>query len=116
MAEAQTEAFHAALAAMRPGNTFGDVWDACAASAKGKPYEASLIVHGRGLGEDWPLLTRRDPDLLRQELKENMVMDVKPGITRDGKDLWGRFGDSVRVTPNGGARLGTRRAQLISLP
>jgi Xaa-Pro aminopeptidase len=116
MAQAQIEAFSATLPAMKAGNTLGDMYAACAASAKGKPYEANLIVHGRGLGEDWPLLVRPDPDLLRQELKENLVVDVKPGIIRDGQDLWGRFGDSVRVTRTGGERLGTRAPELISIP
>ena len=116
MAQAQIEAFNASLPAMKPGNTFGDVYKACAASAKGKPYQANLIVHGRGLGEDWPLLVRPDPELLRQELRENLVVDVKPGILRDGQDLWGRFGDSVQVTKNGGLRLGTRPQELISVP
>jgi len=116
MARAQADAFAAALPAMRSGNTLGDVANACAASAKGMTYEARLIAHGRGLGEDWPLLTQPDPALLRQELKTNMVMDIKPGIIRDGKDLWGRFGDSVRVTANGGERLGTRPVGLISIP
>lgn len=115
MARAQIEAFHATLPAMKPGNTFGDMYEAAAASAGGKPYRANLILHARGLGEDWPLLVRPEPELLRHELKENYVMDIKPGILRDGQDLWGRFGDTVRVTKNGGERLGTRPAALVSV-
>ncbi|HEY3117058.1 MAG TPA: M24 family metallopeptidase [Chloroflexota bacterium] len=115
MAAAQVEAFHATLPAMKVGNTFADMYEACAATAKGKPYQANLILHGRGLGEDWPLLVQPDPEILRQPLKENYVMDVKPGIVRDGRDLWGRFGDSVRVTRTGGERLGTRAAGLAAI-
>ncbi|MPZ15201.1 MAG: M24 family metallopeptidase, partial [Chloroflexi bacterium] len=115
MAASQIEAFKVTLPAMRVGNTFGDMYEACAASARGKPYQANLILHARGLGEDWPLLVRPEPELLRQPLKENYVMDIKPGIVRDGQDLWGRFGETVRVTPSGGERLGTRPEGLVEV-
>ena len=116
MADAQIEAFNAAVAAMKPGATFAEVYEACANSAKGRRYAAKLILHGRGLGEDWPLLTtNRDPVLLATPLQENYVVDVKPGIELDGKDMWGRFGDSVRVTRTGAERLGTRPQGFINL-
>ncbi|HLY67328.1 MAG TPA: hypothetical protein VKU60_17455, partial [Chloroflexota bacterium] len=67
-------------------------------------------------GEDWPLITSHlSEDLARTELQENFVFDVKPAVELDGKDMWGRFGDTVRVTRTGAERLGTRRAALVNL-
>jgi Xaa-Pro aminopeptidase len=116
MYEAHVEAFNATLSAMKPGATYGDLFRACAATSTGKKYEAKLMLHGRGLGEDWPLAgPRSKPELLERELRENNVFDVKPGIEIDGRDLWGRFGDSVVVTASGAKRLGARSPDYINL-
>lgn len=116
MYEAHVEAFHATLPAMKPGATYGDLFRACAATSEGKKYEAKLMLHARGLGEDWPLAgPNSKPELLQRELRENNVFVIKPGVEIDGRDLWGRFGDSVVVTPNGGKRLGGRNPDYINL-
>ena len=116
MYQAQLEAFHATLAAMKPGATFGDMARACAGTAEGKPYEAKMILHGRGLGEDWPLITSQPSgDIATTELQENFVVDIKPGIEVEGRDMWGRFGDTVRVTSNGAERLGSRSPAFMNV-
>lgn len=116
MYEAHVAAFDAVLPVMKPGATYGDLVRACAATAKEKKYHATLILHARGLGEDWPLVgPRSKPELLNRELRQNNVFVIKPSIEIDDRDLWGRFGDSVMVTQNGGKRLGQRRSEYINV-
>ena len=67
-------------------------------------------MHGRGAGDDGPLITRSQhrPEQLATQLQENMVFIFKPSLrSADGKYecVWG---DTVVVTPKGGRRLGKR--------
>jgi Xaa-Pro aminopeptidase len=76
-----------------------------AAGAKGE-----LTMHGRGAGDDGPIITShaRSPKQLGVALRQNMVFICKPSaITADGKWIC-TWGDTVVVTPTGGRRLGKR--------
>jgi len=67
-------------------------------------------MHGRGAGDDGPIITStaRRPKQLGVVLKENMVFICKPSaITADG-NYHCTWGDSVVVTQSGGRRLGKR--------
>jgi hypothetical protein len=72
--------------------------------------KAELTMHGRGAGDDGPIITShaRSPRMLGVELRENMVFICKPSaITVDGNSL-STWGDTVVVTAQGGRRLGKR--------
>ena len=72
-------------------------------------YPEALTLHGRGLGDDGPLITwQSNPDVARTPLQEGCVFVVKPSITYNGKSDVGHVGDSVVVTAAGVERLGTR--------
>ncbi len=86
---------------------------------------ASLIVHGRGLGDDRPLLlTSADakPDYEGTEramgvgLPENGVYIVKPTIWAADRRHNFHWGDTVRVTPSGGKRMGRAPHGMVVSP
>ena len=70
-----------------------------------------LTMHGRGAGDDGPIITDSSKNArdLEAALKENMVLIFKPSAeTPPGMPrsicTWG---DTVVVTKSGGVRLGT---------
>ena len=69
-----------------------------------------LNMHGRGQGDDGPLITQisRQPKQLAIALEENMVFILKPYIRTADKQTEFSWGDTVVVTPQGGKRLGKR--------
>ncbi len=76
-----------------------------------KDCKIMLTMHGRGAGDDGPIITdsSRNQRDLEAPLKENMVLIFKPSAeTAPGQEkaicTWG---DTVVVTKTGGRRLGT---------
>jgi Xaa-Pro aminopeptidase len=115
MAELQFEATQRCLEAMRPGTPMEALVKVCADVAEGTAFQCKPIIHGRGLGNDPPVLVfhARDERTARWLLQENSVFIVKPVVsTADGtrKVMWG---DTVVVTSTGARRLGTRPAPLV---
>jgi Xaa-Pro aminopeptidase len=73
-----------------------------------------LTMHGRGAGDDGPIITphARNPKQLATQMRENMVFICKPSaISADGEYTC-QWGDTVVVTRNGGRRLGKRPHEL----
>jgi Xaa-Pro aminopeptidase len=114
----QREVFETVLAAIRPGTNLGTLSELTretvqrAAPAKGPAAGAStkLTMHGKGAGDDGPIITgaARDPKQLAYGLKQNMTFVFKPSVlTADGSSIC-TWGDTVVVTRDGGRRLGTR--------
>jgi Xaa-Pro aminopeptidase len=72
--------------------------------------KAKLTMHGRGAGDDGPIITghARDPEQLAVALEENMVFIFKPSAeTADSSSIC-TWGDTIVVTAQGGRRLGRR--------
>lgn len=70
---------------------------------------AQLTMHGRGAGDDGPIITShaRSPRHLGVALRENMVFILKPSVkAADGSIC--TWGDTAVVTSKGGQRLGKR--------
>jgi Xaa-Pro dipeptidase len=114
----QREVFNEVLAAIRPGTNLGllsQVADKAVAKVAPKSglaagATARLTMHGKGAGDDGPIITStaRDPRQLAYEIKENMTFTFKPSVsTADGSSIC-TWGDTVVVTAKGGRRLGTR--------
>lgn len=114
----QRDVFNRVLAETKPGSTLGQlsqIADSAVAAAVPKHgpaagAKARLTMHGKGAGDDGPIITSaaRDPRQLTYELKENMTFTFKPSVsTADGSSIC-TWGDTVVVTPRGGRRLGTR--------
>jgi methionine aminopeptidase len=115
----QQEVFAEVMAKLKPGLTVRELaLQTEKASDKARPksgHAANCIVkltlHGRGAGDDGPIITntsrnQRDLDVT---FKEKMVFIVKPSVeTANGttKSIC-TWGDTVVVTQDGGKRLGT---------
>src|SRR5205814_4369488 len=71
---------------------------------------ALLNMHGRGAGDDGPIITAsaKDAKQLSVQLREGMVFILKPGVHTANDSHNTTWGDTVVVTPRGGERLGTR--------
>ena len=116
----QGEAFEAVREIMKPGTTFDELLDAAQiVGRKSDTYESSLTLHGRGLGEDWPLLMGRySPEIGRMPIEERMVFIMKPTVRKKDAEFRGEgivWGDTIEVTPSGGRRMGKRPRAFLQL-
>jgi Xaa-Pro aminopeptidase len=104
------ESFERTVAAMKPGVTFGEMRAACAATPAVNGWQARLVLHGRGLGDEGPLITTPPfaPGVMERPLQEGNAFVIKPAVERNGEGDAARFGDSVVVTAAGARRLGRR--------
>ena len=111
--------FDAILGAMKPGVTFGALFDVYTRTVeeqgKGKYLWNHPMMHARGLGDDGPALLG-DKDLERFskiELQTGMTFILKPQVRpAEGKGR-ASLGDTVTVTERGTRRLGKRELKLI---
>lgn len=123
------ELFEDLCAAMRPGVTFQTVWERYRSAVEQAGFEpGAALLHGRGLGEDRPLLWgHRPPEDPALALEEGMVFILKPAVfppggrdvvLQDGEtvELAVRAGDTVVITASGAERLGTRPLELVEVP
>jgi Xaa-Pro aminopeptidase len=113
------EAFDRVFGALKPGVTIGELIAASQGTGMGGRIETSLGFHGRGTGNDGPLLVafRPEPqDVLDIVVEEDCCFIVKPSAKVDGIADYARWGESVVVRSTGAERLGTRPKELILLP
>jgi Xaa-Pro dipeptidase len=111
--------FDAILGAMKPGVTFGRLFDIYRNTVehhgKGKYLWNHPMMHARGLGDDGPALLG-DKDLERFskiQLQTGMTFILKPQVRPvEGKGR-ASLGDTVTVTEDGARRLGKRELKLI---
>lgn len=120
MVEVSAECFHAILGAMRPGATFGALFDVYTntierAGGGGKYSWSHPMMHARGLGDDGPaLLGDRDLERFRKiELQTGMVFILKPQVRAASGKGRASIGDTVVVTERGARRLGSRELKLL---
>lgn len=122
----QTVIFDELLAMMQPGITVGELAQACEKIVRAQGPRtgiiagatASLTMHGRGLGDEGPIVTgnARDPHQLRTELRSNMTLIFKPSAQCADRSHPINWGDTILVTDNGGRRLGKREQGLWIAP
>jgi len=111
--------FEAILDEMKPGVTFGSLFDTYRATVeqrgKGKYLWNHPMMHARGLGDDGPaLLGNKDVERFsKMKLEAGMAFILKPQVrTAQGKGR-ASIGDTVVVTESGARRLGKRELKLI---
>ena len=118
----QREVFNRVFENLKPGITVKELAELTlsagqSAAPKSGPAagaQADLNMHGRGAGDDGPIITAhaKSPKQLSMALRENMVFVCKPSaISADGQSIC-TWGDTVVVTKNGGQRLGKRPHEL----
>jgi Xaa-Pro dipeptidase len=131
------EAFNRVFEQLRPGARLADLIAAGRVTGMGGRGRTGLGIHGRGTGEDGPLVVGEimeggrmsgrqgrafvlaggpaPPELESIEIQEGCCFVVKPSAAVDGKPDFGRWGETVAVTATGAERLGTRPQVLHEL-
>jgi Xaa-Pro aminopeptidase len=114
----QKQVFNHVLEGLKPGVTVGELAElthrsgesAAPKSGPAAEAKAKLTMHGRGAGDDGPIITShaRSPRQLNVALRENMVFICKPSATTSDGQRVCTWGDTVVVTRSGGRRLGRR--------
>lgn len=105
--EIAVRSFRATVAAMAPGVTFGHLRHVARDIAMPDGFDVRLIMHGRGLGEDGPLVGVTDGEQEQRRLEPGTCFAVKPGVLYRGQ-YCARVGDTVVVDGSGAHRLGRR--------
>jgi Xaa-Pro aminopeptidase len=118
----QREVFNRVMENLKPGVTVGELAEltkrtgekVVPQSGPAAGATAQLTMHGRGAGDDGPIITSsaRSPRQLAVALQENMVFICKPSAHAAGDEAICTWGDTVVVTPRGGQRLGKRPHEL----
>src|SRR3954470_11764749 len=114
----QKEVFDEVLLLLKPGITVRELAEkteaigrrAAPSSGHAANAKTKLTMHGRGAGDDGPIITNhaRDPEQLGVALKEKMVFICKPSAEKPAGTAICTWGDTVVVTKQGGRRLGKR--------
>lgn len=119
MTELSRACFDAILGAMKPGVTFGTLFnlyrDTVEQKGDGKYLWSHPVMHARGLGDDGPALLG-DKDIERFskiQLQTGMTFILKPQVRPAQGKGRASLGDTVTVTENGARRLGKRELKLI---
>lgn len=110
------EAFERVRAKMAPGVRIAELIAAASLKSRDGRIETGLGFHGRGTGNDGPLLVAFRPEpqeVLDIVVEEDCSFIIKPSAKVDGIEDYSRWGDSVVVTARGTERLGTRLPELI---
>ena len=118
----QREIFNCVLENLKPGITVGELAELTRKTAQSAAPQSGpaagargdLNLHGRGQGDDGPIITphAKSPKQLAVAMRENMVFICKPAaVSADGEYIC-QWGDTVVVTKSGGRRLGKRPHEL----
>jgi Xaa-Pro dipeptidase len=110
--------FEKMLKLLKPGNTFGEVVAFYQGEVRSAGYEPDgALMHGRGLGEDAPMLwgAVRDFPESQASLKEGHVFIFKPAAKKGEMRDFIRAGDTVVIERSGARRLGKRELNFLAL-
>ena len=103
---------------VKPGVTFGEVAKFYQDEVQAAGYEPDgALMHGRGLGEDAPMLwgARREFPEQDARLKDGHVFILKPAAKRGFMRDSIRAGDTVAIEATGARRLGNRELTFVSV-
>jgi Xaa-Pro aminopeptidase len=119
----QREIFNRVLETLKPGVTVGELAEltkqaaetAAPQSGPAARARGDLTMHGRGAGDDGPIITphAKSPKQLAVTMQENMVFICKPAAISANGEYNCQWGDTVVVTKSGGRRLGKRTHELM---
>jgi Xaa-Pro dipeptidase len=110
--------FEKMLKILKPGTTFGEVVAFYQDQVRTAGYEPdAALMHGRGLGEDAPMLwgAVRDFPGSQASLKEGHVFIFKPAARKGEMRDFIRAGDTVVIERSGARRLGKRELTFLAV-
>lgn len=94
----------------RPGVSLKRLANACSQLAAGSQFRCDLVLHGRGLGDDPPLILPRSASrrMLDWTIQDNETFVIKPVVSHPDGTLI-QCGGVVAATPGGAQPLGARQ-------
>ena len=110
--------FEKMLKLLKPGSTFGEVVAFYQGEVRSAGYEPDgALMHGRGLGEDAPMLwgAVRDFPESQASLKAGHMFIFKPAARKGEMRDFIRAGDTVVIERSGARRLGKRELNFLAL-
>ena len=116
--ELQREMFYLGLEKMKPGVPFAELIDFINGYGPSKGMRSIILMHGRGYGDDGPLLTPQDT---RAEHFRDVPFQVgnafvwKPIAYSDDWSVEFSWGGCIVITEHGGEQLVAREPGLISI-
>lgn len=115
--ELQREVFDAGLEFMKPGTTFGELMDFVNGFGLGRGLKTLILMHGRGYGDDGPLLSpRARGETIRQlRIEKGNAFVWKPYAMSTDERIQFVWGGDVVVSQRGGERIFLRPHGLISI-
>jgi Xaa-Pro aminopeptidase len=113
----QRDLFYAGLERLKPGMVFGEFIESVNTFGEKRGMKSLILMHGRGYGDDGPLLTPQDRgDKVRDVvMHEGNVFVWKPIAMSDDQKLQYSWGGCVVVTKTGAAQLVKRTPGMISI-
>ena len=118
MYDATAVIFDKMLQLLKPGVTFGEVVSFYQDEIRAAGYDpGGALMHGRGLGEDAPMLwgARENFPEAGEKLVAGHVFILKPAAMKQGMRDSIRAGDTVAIEDAGARRLGKRALSLVSV-
>ncbi|HTM09177.1 MAG TPA: M24 family metallopeptidase [Verrucomicrobiae bacterium] len=110
--------FDKMLKLLKPGVFFGEIVAFYQEAVRAAGYEpGEALMHGRGLGEDAPMVwggVSVFPEA-RQKLKEGHVFILKPAARKGAMRDSIRAGDTVAIEAGGARRLGKRPLEFLAV-
>jgi Xaa-Pro dipeptidase len=113
----QRDLFYGGLERMKPGVLFGEFIDSITGFAEKAGMKSVVLMHGRGYGDDGPLLTpqHRGGDIRNVVMQEGNVFVSKPVAMSADEKIQYSWGGCVLLTATGGVQLVERAPGMISI-
>ncbi len=113
----QRDLFYAGLERLKPGIVFGEFIDSVNSFGQKRGMKSLILMHGRGYGDDGPLLTPQDRGERVRDvvMHEGNVFIWKPIAMSDDEKIQYSWGGCVLLTKNGAAQLVQRTPGMISI-
>ncbi len=112
----QRELFYAGMELMRPGLALGELIDFVNGFGARRGMKSLILMHGRGYGNDGPLLTPTDrgsPELRELRLAKGNVWVWKPIAYSADETIEFSWGGCVEVAERGGRQLVPREPRMV---
>lgn len=116
--ELQREIYEGGLAVMKPGSSFADLIAFTNGLGERRGIKSLILMHGRGYGDDGPLLTPQDRTYERVRdvrMEKGNVFVWKPIAMSADERIQFSWGGCVLVTEKGGEQLVKRTPGMVSI-
>lgn len=117
VADLQRDLFYAGLERLKPGQVFAEFIDSVNSFGKSRGMNSLILMHGRGYGDDGPLLTPQDRGEKVRDvvMHEGNVFVWKPIAMSDDEKLQYSWGGCVAITKTGAVQLVKRTPGMVSI-